>query len=68
MLLGVEWAREIERQIKQSDFLLVLLSEASARSEMVAKEVENAYKLQQQTGKSRLCRYGSTTPARCLIS
>src|SRR5215213_2578884 len=51
MLLGVEWALEIERQIKKSDFLLVLLSEASAQSEMVAKEVENASKLQQQTGK-----------------
>jgi hypothetical protein len=51
MLLGVEWALEIERQIKKSDFLLVLLSEASAQSEMVAKEVESAYKLQQQTGK-----------------
>src|SRR5215210_748965 len=41
MLLGVEWALEIERQIKKSDFLLVLLSEASAQSEMVAKEVES---------------------------
>ncbi len=48
---GVEWALEIERQIKKSDFLLVLLSEASAQSEMVAKEVEDAYKLQQQAGK-----------------
>jgi hypothetical protein len=51
MLLGVEWALEIEQQIKKSDVLLVLLSEASAQSEMVAKEIESAYKLQEQTGK-----------------
>jgi hypothetical protein len=51
MLLGVEWALEIEQQIKKSDVLLVLLSEASAQSEMVAREIESAYKLQQQTGK-----------------
>jgi AAA domain-containing protein/TIR domain-containing protein len=54
MLPGVEWALEIERQIQASDFLLVLLSEASAQSEMVVKEVERAHQLRQQTGKPRI--------------
>jgi len=54
MKIGVEWARELERQIDTSDFLIVLLSEASVHSEMVAKEVEYAYRRNQRTGKSRL--------------
>jgi hypothetical protein len=54
MRVGVEWAREIQRQIESCDFLVVLLSDASAQSEMVAKEVEFAHKHNQRTGKSRL--------------
>ncbi len=42
LLAGVEWAREIHRQIEISDFVLVLLSKASVQSEMVAEEVAHA--------------------------
>jgi hypothetical protein len=52
--IGVQWAGEIQRQIEACDFLVVLLSEASAQSEMVAKEVEHAYQHHQRTGKARL--------------
>lgn len=54
MKVGVEWAGEIRRQIEASDFMLVLLSEASVHSEMVAKEVEHAHRYYQQTGRARL--------------
>jgi serine/threonine protein kinase len=54
MKIGVEWAREIERQIEASDFLMVFLSEASMNSEMVAKEVEHAHRHYQRTGRARL--------------
>jgi hypothetical protein len=54
MKIGVEWAREIERQIVASDYMVILLSEASVNSEMVAMELECAYKAMQRTGKARL--------------
>lgn len=54
MKVGVVWAREIERQIEASDYMVVLLSQASVQSEMVAKEVEYAYEYHQRTGKARL--------------
>jgi hypothetical protein len=54
MPVGVEWAREIEQQIDDCDFLVVLLSPASVQSEMVAKEVDYAAKRYQRTGRSRL--------------
>src|SRR5262245_45962082 len=52
--VGVEWAREIQRQVEACDWMLVLLSDASVHSEMVAKEVEYAHKYNQRTGKARL--------------
>jgi class 3 adenylate cyclase len=52
--VGVEWAREIQRQIEASDFLIVLLSEVSTQSEMVAKEIEYADQLRQQTGRPQI--------------
>jgi hypothetical protein len=62
--VGVAWAAEIQRQIEASDFMLVLLSEASVHSEMVAKEVEYAHRCYQQAGKARLLpvRVNYTTP------
>lgn len=54
MKVGVEWAREIQRQIEASDFIVVLLSQASVQSEMVAKEAEWAYAHFQSTNKARL--------------
>jgi len=52
--VGVAWATELERQIEACDYMLVLLSEASVHSEMVAKEVECAYRNHQRTGRSRI--------------
>jgi hypothetical protein len=54
MKVGIEWAREIDQQIEASDYVVVLLSDTSVNSEMVAKEVEYAYRQNQRTGKSRL--------------
>ncbi len=48
--IGVDWAAEIKRLITHSHFMIVLLSEASVNSEMVAEEVEFAHK----TGQTRL--------------
>lgn len=42
MKIGVAWAAEIQRQIEACNVMVVLLSGASAHSEMVAKEVEFA--------------------------
>jgi uncharacterized protein with PIN domain len=52
--IGVEWAAELERQIKASDFCVVLLSEAAVQSEMIAVEVRCAHRAQEKTGKARL--------------
>lgn len=39
---GMEWAREIEKQIRGSDIVIPLLSAASIQSEMLSMEVEIA--------------------------
>lgn len=39
---GMEWAREIEQQIRSSDIVIPLLSQASVQSEMLSLEVEIA--------------------------
>jgi hypothetical protein len=52
--VGQEWARMIEQQIESSDFMIVLLSEASVQSEMLAREVELAYTQYQGIGRPRL--------------
>ncbi|MEZ4658285.1 MAG: AAA-like domain-containing protein [Caldilineaceae bacterium] len=54
LAVGVEWAREIHRQIEQCDYLVVLLSQASVNSEMVAEEVAHAHAHYQKSGKARL--------------
>jgi hypothetical protein len=40
--VGQAWAREIKEQVRQSDFLVVLLTADSSRSEMVRGEIELA--------------------------
>ena len=52
--VGLDWAAEIHRQIAASDFVLVLLSEASIQSEMVAEEIAYAHQQVERAGKSRL--------------
>lgn len=40
--VGVEWAREIEREVRSAGAVIVLLSAASIQSEMLAWEVQSA--------------------------
>jgi hypothetical protein len=42
--IGVDWAKEIQRQVEGADFFIVLLSPSSAHSEMVTAEIEYAYR------------------------
>jgi hypothetical protein len=50
MDIGIEWAKWVETKVSQSDFMVVLLSEQSVRSEMVRAEVEKARQLFEQQG------------------
>lgn len=52
--IGVEWAKEIERQVRESDAVVPLISPASINSELLAYEVQVAYEASQQTGKPRI--------------
>lgn len=45
---GMEWAREIEKQIRASEVVIPLLSESSIQSEMLGLEVEIAKEAAQQ--------------------
>ena len=53
--MGVDWAREIEKQIRESDAIIPLLSAESVRSEMMGFEIEHAHETAQlQFGRPRL--------------
>jgi len=55
LTIGVEWAREIEREVRNADAALVLLSAGSVQSEMLAFEVEMAHEAaQKQKGRPKL--------------
>lgn len=55
MSIGVEWAQEIERQVRNADAVIPLLSAASVSSEMMTYEVQTAHDAAQgQHGKPRL--------------
>jgi len=55
LTIGVAWAQEIEKQIRQSDAVIPLLSEASVQSEMLSYEVQVARDAsRQEPGKPRL--------------
>ncbi len=55
LTVGTDWAREIEAQLAQSDYLIVLLSKDSVQSEMVKAEIETARRLsQERAGKPRI--------------
>ncbi len=66
--VGLEWARETEREIRAADVVLVLLSRAAARSEMLAYELQIAHEAAQGTGKPRLLAVDTRVGAapRCL--
>jgi hypothetical protein len=44
MPIGVDWAKEIRRQVESADYCIVFLSSESIQSEMLAAEVEFAYR------------------------
>jgi class 3 adenylate cyclase len=54
LTVGVEWAKEIEQQIRTSDAVIPLLSAASIPSEMMAYEIEIAHMAAQERGRPRL--------------
>jgi AAA-like domain/TIR domain len=55
LAIGVEWAKEIERQVRSADAVIPLLSAASVQSEMLAYEVQIARDAAlEQHGKPRL--------------
>src|SRR5207245_8157667 len=55
LVIGVEWAKEIEREIRTADAVVPLLSPTSVKSEMLGYEVEIASQsAQEQNGKPRL--------------
>ena len=54
--LGEDWPQRIEAELKRCDYLLLLLSEQSALSEMVTEEVRRAKELREKNpeGKPRI--------------
>lgn len=53
--IGVDWARQIERELRSADAVIVLLSAASIQSEMLCYEVEIASEAgHQQDGRPQL--------------
>ncbi|MFO7662190.1 MAG: AAA-like domain-containing protein [Chloroflexota bacterium] len=50
MRVGTTWLDEIDHQLSQSDYLIVLLSNQSADSEMVQQEVYRAYEYRRTQG------------------
>lgn len=55
MSIGVEWALEIDQQIKSSDAVISLISGASINSEMFEHEIQTAHRAAQaQNGKPKL--------------
>ncbi len=51
---GEDWLKRIDEELKESDFLVVLLSAASADSEMVQSEVHRAYEYRKLNGNPRV--------------
>ncbi len=55
MAIGVEWAKELEGQLRASDAVIPLLSSQAVQSEMLAYEVQTAHdEAQKRDGKPRL--------------
>lgn len=54
ILLGQDWVRRIRDEIEAADFLVVLLSENSIQSQMVAEEIRMAEKMRAKTAKPDL--------------
>src|SRR5260221_7346947 len=54
MNAGTDWVAEIDRRIRWCDFLIVLLSEAAAESEMVQAEVRLAHQGRRRDGRPNI--------------
>lgn len=55
VLFGIEWAKEVEQQIRTAHAVIPLISTSSVCSEMVAFEIENAHESsQRQQGRPKL--------------
>ena len=52
--VGEKWAQRIQQEIKDSDYLIVFLSEHSVNSEMVVAEVETAHQHEKKHGKPNI--------------
>ncbi|MBI4663007.1 MAG: AAA-like domain-containing protein [Verrucomicrobia bacterium] len=52
MLVGEDWTKRIEAELRRADYLITFLSAQSVRSEMVIGEVEKAYRLSKEPGRS----------------
>ncbi|HEX8188373.1 MAG TPA: AAA-like domain-containing protein [Pyrinomonadaceae bacterium] len=52
--VGVEWAQEIERQVRTADAVVPLISAASMSSEMLAYELQIAHEAAQRGGRPRI--------------
>jgi len=52
--VGMEWAREIEQRVSSAYAVIVLLSEPSVASEMLAYEVQVAHEAAQKNGRPRI--------------
>ncbi len=48
---GIEWAADVDRQLRRADVVVPLLSEASVQSELIAFEIETANEAAQKSGK-----------------
>src|SRR5690349_21393254 len=51
MLVGTKWAEDIEKQLREADYLISFISESSVNSEMVIGEIDKAYHLRREQGK-----------------
>src|SRR5262249_13445155 len=54
MSMGVDWSVEIDRRIAWCDYLVVLISEDSAASEMVQAEVRRAHQASKREGGAKI--------------
>jgi hypothetical protein len=52
--IGVEWAKELDRRIREADAVIPLLSAASVHSEMLTGELQIAHDEAQKRGKPRI--------------
>ena len=52
--MGENWLERIDEELEKSDYLVVLLSDASADSEMVQSEVHRAYEYRKKNGRPQV--------------